>query len=178
MRHKTHMEIPPVSVRRLRILDDEEIGVFGYFASHLDSIVNVSGRRITCTVVLGPIDSRLISLDEGERYAICLDTETCIRRRFMPHIRTTETVEFDVVWHHDQGRPHPETPARRAARRVWQFVCSPHLAAAGMRASSVQGRRDASTCADGCRVLPRVGAVDRDEIYRDIRSHPLGRIDG
>ncbi len=88
----------------LEVKKEEYIGVFGYFGDTLERIVNTSGKTITITLVVSNTDQRILTLGNDESYDIYLgdgsrlDAETCIRSRFMPHVRTLETITLDVIW--------------------------------------------------------------------------------
>lgn len=88
----------------LVVKKEEYIGVFGYLGDTLETIVNISGKTITFTLVVSNTDQRILTLGEDESYDIYLgdgsriDAETCIRARFMPHVRTFETIALDVMW--------------------------------------------------------------------------------
>lgn len=89
---------------QLVVTKEDYVGVFGYFGDALETIVNTSGRTITFTLVVSNTDQRILTLKEDESYDIHLgdgsrlDAETCIRARFMPHVRTLETIVLDVIW--------------------------------------------------------------------------------
>ena len=88
----------------LVVKKEDYIGVFGYFGDTLETIVNTSGKTVTFTLVVSNTDQRILTLENDESYDIRLgdgsrlDAETCIRSRFMPHVRTLETISLDVIW--------------------------------------------------------------------------------
>lgn len=98
--------IPDTFVYKLRILKQEEYAVFGYLADILYSIVNKTGKTIQILLVLENDDQRPLTLDSNQRYIIDMDVGPCIKRRFMPYVKTVETIQLDVEWRHrrDRGR--------------------------------------------------------------------------
>jgi hypothetical protein len=95
--------IPVTFVDRLRILQQEEYAVFGYLADILYAITNKTGKPIDILLVLDNDDQRPLTLDTNQCYIIDMDVGPCIKRRFMPFVKTYETIQLDVEWRHRGG---------------------------------------------------------------------------
>lgn len=97
---------PDTLVDRLRILKQEEYAVFGYLADILYAITNATKNPIEILLVLDKNDRRPLTLDAHQCYIIDMDIHSSIKRRFMPYVKTHETIQLDVEWRYrgDRGR--------------------------------------------------------------------------
>lgn len=95
---KVQYKVPVEFVQRKTVSSDEEFGVLGYFGDILVALENKSGRSVRFGLALSENVQHDVFLQNNQRWDIDMLAVDFIRKRFMPYIRTNETIEIDVVW--------------------------------------------------------------------------------